>query len=83
MWQLVGGKMEKDSVPDVEHVLTSMRPSLSSFWWHRQQLPPQQTAASAATETETDYPLHLTTAESEGHYQLTWKAGKSEEQRMI
>lgn len=51
-------------------VLTSMRLSLSSFWWHRQQLPLQQTAASAVTEAETDYLLHLQRMESDGHYQL-------------
>lgn len=52
-------------------VLTSMRPTLSSsFWWHRQQLPLQQTAASAVTETETDYLLHLQRVESDGHCQL-------------
>lgn len=62
--------MEEDWEPDAECVLTSMRPSSSPFWWRRQQLPLQQTAASAFPETETDYLLHLQRVESDGRYQL-------------
>lgn len=62
--------MEEDREPDAECALTSMRLSSSPFWWRRQQLPLQQTAASALPETETDYLLHLQRVESDSPYQL-------------